>query len=84
MVRAVTDFLMDAGLIDLLNILIAALFCVVVSRRPTNMYKLNGPGNGAFAPRPGHDVSVDYTTSGIHHVMGNLVRRQSPRAGKRR
>lgn len=69
MVRAVTDFLMDAGLIDLLNILIAAVFILlglvsIVARRPTNMYKLV---RLAMVPLLLGLVTmfVDYSTSGV-------------------
>ena len=69
MARAVTAFLGNAGLLDLLNILIAAIFIVIglvssVSRGPMQMDKLMGL---AMAPLLLGLVTmyVDYTTSGI-------------------
>ena len=69
MAQAVTDFLRNAGLLDLLNMLIAAIFVVIglasfVSRRPMHLYKLMGL---AMVPLLLGLVTmyVDYTTSGI-------------------
>ena len=70
MAQAVTDFLRNSGLLDLLNILTAAIFMLVglvawiVSESPRHIYKLLGLGMvplliGLLT------MYVDYRTSGI-------------------